>query len=841
MKPWPCWNCRSGSIDKAIARLRQSVELLPNEASLRWTLANMLAERGDVVELRAQIDELRKLNYSARSSSNSSKPISRRIQTTGRRPVRRSLRLQTPFDAASPDLKSRLNILLARCYAHLGDSERQRDAYRRAIAANPEYVPPRLGLASSLASNGELEQAIEEYRRLADQVPQAWSPLVRLLISQNQQRPSGQRDWTEVEKLIQRVKDFSPASSEWVLLRAQLLLAQDKATEAETLLAEARSRSLRDLELWVMSAGALRLQHKYIEAATLLAEARSRSPRDLELWAKAAEILRLQRKYIEAATLLDQAQKIGDSINLRIERALLLVARGGADLSKSLGALAENTDAFPPEDRSRLLQVLAAEITRLNDYPLARKLLLELIDLDRNNLEPHLQLLDLAFRAKNTEDIENQIKEIKQIDGADGPTGRFQEIRYTLWQAENTADPDQKSPGEQKALRSSARLMINDLSSRRPDWPQIPLALAMLDEQELAQTNLDPADRKRKVDEAANHYLRAIELGQRNLQIIRRATDLLYEAGRPTEVTQLWNQLPTETLFRGNLQYQVAAEVLRNRDYSRAIDLAHKATAANPGDYRARLGLVEALLASPDPANHAKAEVELRGAVDAVRSDPDRWLILIRFLAHSRQMEKAESALRDATLALKDKSPVALARCYELVGQAYQLDGRDAQKAKAWYEQATQWYKAARDAKPDDPAPAHQLVEFLLRSGQLKDAEAQLKGILEKNRTKDPKSADELAWARRTLALTLLKYENDYQQSQQALAILEPIAKAADGQGDRGSDDAQSRRSEGPRQGLPSPADEGLPGEGAEDLRGAGRSPRDPPRGPVLTGSDVQQ
>ena len=371
---------------------------------------------------------------------------------------------------------------------------------------------------------------------------------------------------------------------------------------------------------------------------------------------------------------------------------------GGADLSKSLGALAENTNAFPPEDRSRLLQALAAEITRLNDYPLARKLLLELIDLDRNNLEPHLQLLDLAFRAKNTEDIENQIKEIKQIDGADGPTGRFQEIRYTLWQAENTADPDQ-----QKALRSSARLMINDLSSRRPDWPQIPLALAMLDEQELAQIKPRPRGQERKVDEAANHYLRAIELGQRNLQIIRRATDLLYEAGRPTEVTQLWNQLPTETLFRGNLQHQVAAEVLRNRDYSRAIDLAHKATAANPGDYRARLGLVEALLASPDPANHAKAEIELRGAVDAVRSDPDRWLILIRFLAHSRQMEKAESALREATLALKDTSPMALGRCYELVGQAYQLNGRDAQKAKAWYEQATQWYKAARDAKPDDP------------------------------------------------------------------------------------------------------------------------------------------
>ena len=84
-------------------------------------------------------------------------------------------------------------------------------------------------------------------------------------------------------------------------------------------------------------------------------------------------------------------------------------------------------------------------------YPLARKLLLQVVDLDRNNLEPHLQLLDLAFRAKNTEDIENQIKEIKQIDGADGPTGRFQEIRFALWQAEQPGINED----EKKALRST--------------------------------------------------------------------------------------------------------------------------------------------------------------------------------------------------------------------------------------------------------------------------------------------------------------------------------------------------------------------------------------------------
>ena len=733
---------RSGSIDTAIARLRQSLQLLPDEASLHWTLANILAEKGDAAELRTQIDELRRLNYwpvlveflEAYQQANSNDWQKAR-QTL--------IKLQAPLDSV-PDLKSRLNTLLARCYGHLGDSDRQRDAYRRAVAANPQNIPAQIGLATSMVSRGEFEQAIEEYRKLADQVPQAWSPLVRLLIARNQQRSPGQRDWTEVASLIKRAKDFAPNSSEWVLLQVDLLLAQDKTTEAETLLAEARSRS----------------------------------PQDVELWVKSAEVLRRQRKYFEAGTLLDQAHKTGDTVNLRLERSQLLLAQGGADLSQALGALAANSRKFSPDDRHRLLETLATEIIRLNDLPLAEKLLLEVVDLDRNNLEPRLRLVDLAFQAENRDVVKDRIKEIKDIDGADGPIGRSLEIQYALWRAEHTTDKE-----EQKALRSSARLLINDLSSRRPEWPQIPLALAQLDEQELAQPDLDDATRKRKVDEAANHYLRAIELGQRSLANIRRATDLLYKAERLSEVTQLWSQLPTVTFLGGNLQQQVIDETLRNRDYERALDLARKAKAANPDDFRARLVLVQVILASQRPDCQAEAEAELRDAVNAARSDPDRWMILVLFLTQTKQMEKAEQAVRDAEVALKDRSPIGLARCCEALGQAYKLAGQDAQKTKIWYDAATQWYKAAQNAKPDDPAATHQLVEYLLRSGQLKDLESQLAVILEKNHTKDPKSADEVAWARRTLALTLLRNDNDYRQSRKALALLEPVVKAADGQG----------------------------------------------------------
>ena len=140
---------RSGSIDNAIARLRQSVELLPNEARLHWTLADILAEKGDAVELRAQIDELRRLNYvpvlveflEAYQQANS-RDWQKARQTL--------IKLQTPLDS-TPYLKSRLNNLLARCYDHLGDSERQRDAYPTRGCRQP---PGHTGAARSGVEHG---------------------------------------------------------------------------------------------------------------------------------------------------------------------------------------------------------------------------------------------------------------------------------------------------------------------------------------------------------------------------------------------------------------------------------------------------------------------------------------------------------------------------------------------------------------------------------------------------------------------------------------------------------------------------------------------------------------
>ena len=79
---------QAGSRDAAIARLRRSLQDLPDEVRLRWFLAKLLAEKGEKRRAASPDRRAAETQVSYPSLSNSSKPISRRTRTTGRRPDR---------------------------------------------------------------------------------------------------------------------------------------------------------------------------------------------------------------------------------------------------------------------------------------------------------------------------------------------------------------------------------------------------------------------------------------------------------------------------------------------------------------------------------------------------------------------------------------------------------------------------------------------------------------------------------------------------------------------------------------------------------------------------------
>ena len=125
---------------------------------------------------------------------------------------------------ASDMFKSKISVLLAQCYGELGEPEMQRNEYLHALSANPQDLRAKIGWISNMVSQGNIAGAIKEYRALVKQIPKVRPDLVRLLIAQNQRRPELQRNWNEVNKLINQMADTEPEAVE--VLRAEMLFAQ---------------------------------------------------------------------------------------------------------------------------------------------------------------------------------------------------------------------------------------------------------------------------------------------------------------------------------------------------------------------------------------------------------------------------------------------------------------------------------------------------------------------------------------------------------------------------------------------------------------------------------------
>ena len=139
-----------------------------------------------------------------------------------------SLSKLQPILKPMPELKARVNALLARCYDHQGEPGAA-DALQRAVRANPGYLP---ALISNLVERGELNQAIEESRKLRRLHPQRAHRLIGLLITRNRQLPEGQRNGGRSGALKQDAA-VSPKSAEPLLLRAEMAAARGNIAEAE--------------------------------------------------------------------------------------------------------------------------------------------------------------------------------------------------------------------------------------------------------------------------------------------------------------------------------------------------------------------------------------------------------------------------------------------------------------------------------------------------------------------------------------------------------------------------------------------------------------------------------
>jgi len=746
---------RAGESDKAVATLRRGLDVLPDNLNMRLGLADILAQRGETIQLKEQVMEIARLGlpfyvdyYTAYYH------VNMREWVEARRVLTEKL---IPLDLASnPTLRASVNDLMARCLAHLGDQERRRGALASAVRDNPDNVQTRLAWIADLVAQGNVGQAIDEYGKLVETVPQARVPLFQLLIARNQRLPESRRDWSEAERLI-ALTAREATSSLPVVLKAQLLQARGDVAGAEALLDGARAGDPRD------------------DAAAMI-------------WTASADLGVAREDYAGALRLLDEAQdKLGDSTALRLARMRVLAARGGPDLADSLVALTENVEAFESDQRVALGEAVAGELARRGETEAAMKVWTRVAALRPQDLQPRIQLLGLAMQTKADPTradldaaearIEGALAEIEKVEGPDGNTLRHGWIEYGIWRAKHADDEAEKT-----RLLTEARAFLSELNSRRPDWSVIPVLTARIEELE-PEGETEEA-RREKLGRLADLYVRAVEMGQRSLPVIQRATELLMEADRTSEVSQLWSKVPgldDDAGGLGALERSILGDAIRNKDYQNAIEIVRRRIETRPNDFSERVLLAQLLLWQQ---NLDEAEDELRQAVDLDPSDSGRWIVLVQFLVSTKQIEKAERVVVDvektvgANADAPEKAALAAAQCFDMVGQGHQAAAHEAQAA-SWYDKAKALYLKAQAAKPDDATLKRTYVEFLLRTNQLVEVETQLTALL--NQSDDPKNAQELAWAKRTLALTLVarsELQRDYQQALKALHLFAPPGKA---------------------------------------------------------------
>ena len=684
-----------GKREKAIAELQQGLAATNKNVQILWALANLYLDGHKLSEAQTMIGDLHAAKYQAVMLHY----LDARMEFAQEhwQAARVALEAVRPSLGPWPSLQKQADYLIGRCYGQSANTDQQLDAYRRAVLIDPLFVPAHAGIAEIYLAQGQINSAIDEFWQVvrSDRTnDESWVELARMYVLKNLHLNAEERNWEEVEKILDHAGELLPHSAQVAILRAEVLVAQGRTDIAERLLEGLRDANPDKVEFWNVLAS--------------LAERRS-------LWSKAEK-------------LLDDAEKqAGDSVSLRLARAQLLVKRDGNKAAPALKALSEKTGKFSEEDRLQLWSGLIIPALQANADSDASWLCEQVSKQRPNDLRNHFLRFELALRRQDHSRLEGILADIEKIIGH-GPMWLYgQAVRLSL-QAQKT--------GHEGALDQALQYLAQ-AREIRPSWSRLPLLVAGI------------YDQQRKYDRALENYQEAIKLGERNPEAIRRAVQLLYERHRYAEAEGMLHRLDeqqmpmTPELERMRVELDLMEG--KNVELSR---LDAKKNISDPNNYQEQIwrGQILTILARrakkegrPHDAEEqlTDAEKSFRRAIELKPALPETWIALMQHLAGLGETDKAKELMAEAARKLPPKqAPLALAQCHEILHEN---------------PLAQEKYQEALAAAPEDPDTVRRVADFYLRNGRLLAAEPLLRQLVD-GRGK-PTQAD-MVWARRQLALS---------------------------------------------------------------------------------------
>lgn len=480
---------KAGHPEKAIDWFAKGLEQSPKDEGMLWALSNLLIEQRRLAEAEPYILRFR----DARPNDILSAFVLARLRyIQGQWVAAADLFAQIrPALATRPDLRRQGDLAATDCYARLGDGDKQLELARKAASDDPNDLACQGALVNALLADGQIDEAIEEYRKLTerpDLPDDARLQLVRLCLFRQMSRSDDADGWKAVEKEWEAAAHKLHGEHALLpVLKAEIFLAEKMSDEAEQVLREAVAKNPRQSQArFAMVALACR-----------------------------------QRKWKEAHQLLDQCQRdFGDSIGLRLARATTLASELGPSALKQIRALADKPESLKTTELASLWRGLAQLGYQLNDYPFSLAMCQKLLQGAPRTSENWLLLLNLGRRMGNISWTEGIVNEIHNVEGR-GPHWNLGRAILLSLQADRKDRP----------LLEKAQTHLAAARAARPGWPAAALLAAEFD---VLQDN---------PGKAAVNYLIAVRLGERSPDTVRRTVFYLWSQGRYNEAETLLRDL----------------------------------------------------------------------------------------------------------------------------------------------------------------------------------------------------------------------------------------------------------------------------------------------------------
>jgi type IV pilus assembly protein PilF len=708
--------------DKAAAELKAGVKAVDNPAALLEQLAEIQYQKHDLEGFRATCDQMRKIPVFRPEYMRYQDARLKLAEGKFLEAARELEQVRPAMERLNAGYQSTVNMQLGRAYEVLGMPDRQLEVYRRALDAIPTSLEARIGETMALQALGRFDEAASSVKLLTENAhvnAQLQPAILQVALNQELSKPAAERTWEATDKLAAMVEESgqrTPLQAQ--LLKAELLLVQQKSAEALAILGTLRKENPKDLTVWLSLAKLFAGDEKY----------RDRLPQLLTLATK----------------------ELGDVWPLQAERIKLVARTGGETAAADLQKLEPGIKNYEPAAQQQLMALLGSAYLQAGDTKDALRCLKSVMESEKANARIRQLVFEIATETKDKETAVAVLKELKESPhfGPESATYRYCAAVHQLGEfgASRQGKTTPLTDDDHKAL-ADVRKLVDEAIATRGEWAPLWRLRGQIDQFE---GNLNGA---------IASYQRSLNYGQTNQDgTARSLIQLLYLAQRYTEANEAMRYLEGGEMT-DEMRKLMELTKAKSGDAKKAIEMAKsdiEKDPENPSNYTWYGELLES------DGDSAGAEAAYRQATVKGPKLATAWELLVRRLVNNKKPEEAAAAVKQAEATLSD-TPLAMGRLYQRIG-----DTATAEKL----------YQSALTAKPGDLLAMRHLAELYLSQNKVAEATAQLDKVIENGKTsQDPAANNFVVWARNQKAQSLVAPGRDYESSLKAIELIKQNAQ----------------------------------------------------------------